>query len=175
MGLNETLLIFRGLWCPNCGERRDDSARREGMCCSRKDRQGRLSSEPGTRYHNCSVSDTKLLLSIEQWCTVQFGYVRRVLDCALFLQMPISYKHHQHFPNLFFISQILSFSTYDDIQADSLLSKMKDSKACVEGRLAVWEVIRAPKRFHALFSASWRRYIYLFPLNDGAIAHMSFH
>ena len=101
MGLNETLSIFRGFWCPNCGERRDDSTRRKGMCCSRKDRQGCLSSEPGTRSHDCSVSDTKLLLSIEQWSIVQFGYVKRVLDCALYWQMPISYKHHRHLPNLF--------------------------------------------------------------------------
>ena len=35
------------------------------------------------------------------------------------------------------------------------------------GSLAVWEVVRAPKRFHALFSATWRRYLYLFPLKNG--------
>jgi tRNA U38,U39,U40 pseudouridine synthase TruA len=26
---------------------------------------------------------------------------------------------------------------------------------------------RAPRRFHALFSATWRRYVYIFPLNKG--------
>lgn len=46
---------------------------------------------------------------------------------------------------------------------------MRKSKPCMDGRLSVWEVVRAPKRFHALFSASWRRYIYLFPLENGRI------
>ena len=46
---------------------------------------------------------------------------------------------------------------------------MRNSAPCKGGSLAVWEVVRAPKRFHALFSASWRRYLYLFPLQQGAI------
>lgn len=63
--------------------------------------------------------------------------------------------------------QIISFSTYEELTVEELLSSMKSSPPCACGSLAVWEVVRAPKRFHALFSATWRRYIYLFPTQQG--------
>ena len=64
-------------------------------------------------------------------------------------------------------AQIISFSTYEPLTADELLQSMRASPQCESGSLAVWEVVRAPKRFHALFSASWRRYIYIFPTKPG--------
>lgn len=37
----------------------------------------------------------------------------------------------------------------------------------LSGRLAVYDCVRVPKKFHARSSATWRRYLYLFPLNTG--------
>lgn len=76
-----------------------------------------------------------------------------------FMTMSYSYS--------FWSRQIISFSTYDQLTAEGILLSMRASEPCQQGRLAVWEVVRAPKRFHALFSASWRRYLYLLPTQSG--------
>ena len=69
------------------------------------------------------------------------------------------------------VSQIISFSTYDLITASDIMEKMRASEPVLAGRLAVYDAVRVPKRFQALFSATWRRYIYLFPLNTGTYLH----
>ena len=69
------------------------------------------------------------------------------------------------------VSQIISFSTYDLITATDIIEKMRASEPVLAGRLAVYDAVRVPKRFQALFSATWRRYIYLFPLNTGTYLH----
>eukprot|EP01031_Cornospumella_fuschlensis_P026890 gene26890-32497_t len=70
------------------------------------------------------------------------------------------------------ISQVISFSTYEPLSpADFLLSLRAHPNFnvhCNHGKLSVSQCVRVPRRFHALFSASWRRYAYLFPLNEGA-------
>jgi tRNA U38,U39,U40 pseudouridine synthase TruA len=38
------------------------------------------------------------------------------------------------------------------------------SAGCVEGKLRIFQCVQVPRSFHALFSATWRRYIYAFPL-----------
>ena len=65
------------------------------------------------------------------------------------------------------VSQIISFSSFDEISAADVLNKLRDCEAVTSGRLAIFDCRRVPKRFHALFSATWRRYLYVFPLNDG--------
>ena len=67
------------------------------------------------------------------------------------------------------ISQILSFTTYDDIDAASILKAFDESSDDPSRyrRVRAYECVRVPRRFHSLFSATWRRYVYLFPLNSG--------
>ena len=65
------------------------------------------------------------------------------------------------------VSQIISFNSYDQISCEDIFELFKSSDAQREGRLTAFEVVRVPKRFHALFCASARRYIYLFPLLEG--------
>lgn len=65
------------------------------------------------------------------------------------------------------VSQIISFATFDDVSATDILNKLRDCEAVKSGRLAIFDCRRVPKRFHALFSATWRRYLYVFPLNSG--------
>lgn len=65
------------------------------------------------------------------------------------------------------LSQIISFHTFDDVTADEILQQLKASEACRSGQLIGWECYRVPRRFHALYSATWRRYVYVFPLNPG--------
>ena len=58
-------------------------------------------------------------------------------------------------------------STYEDVTPQSLMSQLLKTEPCKLGCLNVYECFRVPKRFHALFSATWRRYLFLFPLNQG--------
>jgi len=66
------------------------------------------------------------------------------------------------------ISQIICFSTFEDLTSADFITQLKQSEAVHSGRLNVWDCKRVPKRFHALFSATWRRYLYIFPLNPGS-------
>jgi hypothetical protein len=65
------------------------------------------------------------------------------------------------------ISQVLSFATHDPLTSEDILSRCREHTAFKENKLAIYQCIRVPRRFHALFSASWRRYVYLFPLQPG--------
>jgi tRNA pseudouridine(38-40) synthase len=67
------------------------------------------------------------------------------------------------------VSQIISFHTYDDITPDSILHDFhhKGPETTRNGSLRAYDCARVPRAFHALFSATWRRYVYLFPLNIG--------
>lgn len=66
--------------------------------------------------------------------------------------------------NVSAISQIISFHSHENITAKDILQKLKDSDACKLKRLGAWDCYRVPRKFHALFSATWRRYLYLLPL-----------
>eukprot|EP01038_Epipyxis_sp_PR26KG_P007921 gene7921-10751_t len=71
------------------------------------------------------------------------------------------------------VSQVICFSTFDPLTPKQIINQIKRSDPVVKfNRLAVWDCKRVPKRFHALFSATWRRYLYLFPLNKGTYPHM---
>lgn len=67
------------------------------------------------------------------------------------------------------LSQVISFFiNKDDLPEDdvNILERMRNHPAVKEGRLAFFDCQIVPKKFHALFSATWRRYMYLYPLND---------
>lgn len=65
------------------------------------------------------------------------------------------------------VSQIISFATFDDITAEQLVHQMKEAEPFKSRRLAVFDCFRVPRKFHPLFSATWRRYLYLLPLSVG--------
>ncbi|RYH16213.1 hypothetical protein EON65_30475, partial [archaeon] len=65
------------------------------------------------------------------------------------------------------ISQVISFSTYDALSPTDFLLSLRAHPNFNQGKLSASQCVRVPRRFHALFSASWRRYVYLFPLNEG--------
>jgi hypothetical protein len=66
------------------------------------------------------------------------------------------------------VCQIVSFSTFEsEVSSDSILARARAATSVAQGRLNIWECWRVPRQFHPLFTARWRRYIYLFPLNCG--------
>lgn len=69
--------------------------------------------------------------------------------------------------NVSALSQIISFHTFDEVAVEDIVAVFNESLPQKEGRLKLLHCTRVPRKFHALFSASWRRYIYLLPLNEG--------
>lgn len=71
------------------------------------------------------------------------------------------------------VSQVLCFATTDMTKTpEGMLEKFRASEPVLEGRLAVYDCKRVPKKFHARSSATWRRYLYMFPLkrvDDAAV------
>lgn len=64
------------------------------------------------------------------------------------------------------VSQVICFNHNDMTRTpEYYLEKFRASKPFLEGRLAVYDCQRVPKKFHARASATWRRYLYMFPLN----------
>lgn len=65
------------------------------------------------------------------------------------------------------LSQIVGFVTDKvDFDIDAFISKVRNSEPCQSGRLAIYECVRVPKKFNARSEATWRRYLYLIPLNS---------
>jgi hypothetical protein len=65
------------------------------------------------------------------------------------------------------ISQVVSLVGNIDDTAELLLERMRASEPVLSGRLAVYGCVRVPKKFNARSSATWRRYLYMLPLNEG--------
>lgn len=65
------------------------------------------------------------------------------------------------------ISQVVSLVGKIDDTAELLLERMRASEPVMSGRLAVYGCVRVPKKFNARSSATWRRYLYMLPLNVG--------
>lgn len=64
------------------------------------------------------------------------------------------------------MSQVISFHTFDpDVTACSIVSKFRSTSVHKEGNICLLECYRVPRAFNALFTATWRRYVYMFPLN----------
>jgi hypothetical protein len=67
------------------------------------------------------------------------------------------------------VSQVICFATQDmDLSPKDYINKFKESEPFLSGRLAVYDCYRVPKKFHSRGSATWRRYLYMFPLNKVA-------
>lgn len=66
------------------------------------------------------------------------------------------------------ISQVICFSTTrgtkQEVSEEDILAAFRGSDAFQSQRLAVFDCRRVPKQFNSRSSATWRRYIYLFPL-----------
>ncbi|GKA85854.1 pseudouridine synthase family protein, partial [Tanacetum coccineum] len=61
--------------------------------------------------------------------------------------------------------QVCSFYTWrEDISPQDIGDAINNT---VPGKLRVVSVSKVPRTFHPNFSAKWRRYLYIFPLNDG--------
>jgi hypothetical protein len=69
------------------------------------------------------------------------------------------------------MSQVISFSTFDDITIEEICDKTRQSRPFLENKLVIWDALRLPRKFHPLFCATWRRYVFLFPLNKGSFYH----
>lgn len=54
------------------------------------------------------------------------------------------------------------------LSVESIKAAMDNHDAFTTGKLAYFDVQEVPKKFHAMFSATWRRYLYLFPLNTSS-------
>jgi hypothetical protein len=66
------------------------------------------------------------------------------------------------------LSQVITFSTYkQNISPESIITEMNRSEPFLANRLAILSCVRVPRKFHPIFSATWRRYVYLFPVNEG--------
>lgn len=59
--------------------------------------------------------------------------------------------------------QAMSFYSWNDIPHAEILKAINSHPS---GALRAWHVEDRPRTFHATFAATWRRYIYLFPLKD---------
>lgn len=64
------------------------------------------------------------------------------------------------------LSQIVNFQTIPNLVGTDYLEALQSAsnKYIQEGSIAIHDVKRVPKRFNARSLATWRRYIYLFPL-----------
>lgn len=65
------------------------------------------------------------------------------------------------------LSQITSYNTFDEVNIGEVLAAARASAPCQAGRLVIYQCVRVPRKFHPLFGAVWRRYVYLFPLLRG--------
>jgi tRNA pseudouridine(38-40) synthase len=64
------------------------------------------------------------------------------------------------------VSQVINFHTREKVTPEDIMSRAKQSDAVKSGNITIFECYNMPRRFHALFSATWRRYIFLVPLNS---------
>lgn len=69
--------------------------------------------------------------------------------------------------NVSAVSQVISVICPKENTAKILLQRMRSSEPVLAGRLAVFDCVRVPKKFNARSCATWRRYLYMLPLNTG--------
>lgn len=65
------------------------------------------------------------------------------------------------------VSQIVSMIGNTDETSENVLNRTRASEPVISGRLAIYDCVRVPKKFNARSSATWRRYLYMLPLNVG--------
>ena len=64
------------------------------------------------------------------------------------------------------VSQVVTIVTSVDVTPAEILRRGRESKAARSGRLVFYDCARAPRAFNARSSATWRRYLYLVPLEN---------
>lgn len=69
--------------------------------------------------------------------------------------------------NVSALSQVVCYTVDDDLIEAELLEKVKSSEAFRQQRLTVYDVRRVPRSFNSRSCATWRRYLYLLPLDPG--------
>jgi len=62
------------------------------------------------------------------------------------------------------ISQVICCTSDENMTEEKLLERMRGSAPVQAGTLSVYDCQRVPKKFNSRSSATWRRYLYLFPL-----------
>lgn len=69
------------------------------------------------------------------------------------------------------LSQIVNFQTIPNLKENDYLKALQSSshEYIQEGSIAIHDVKRVPRRFNARSLATWRRYIYLFPLKGAEV------
>ena len=68
--------------------------------------------------------------------------------------------------NVSAVSQVITIVTSADVTASEILRRGQESDAAKAGRLVFYDCARAPRTFNARSCATWRRYIYLVPLEN---------
>lgn len=64
------------------------------------------------------------------------------------------------------LSQVVSLHTFDALTEASIAEAFAASEGSRAGRVRLLAVARVPRAFHALYGASWRRYVYMLPLSE---------
>jgi hypothetical protein len=70
-------------------------------------------------------------------------------------------------PNVSAISQIVTLPGTLKDTTDTILEKARDCLPVCVGRLAVYDCVNVITSFKATEGVTWRRFLYLFPLNEG--------
>lgn len=70
-------------------------------------------------------------------------------------------------PNVSAISQIVSLPGTNKDTTDTILEKARNCLPVCVGRLAVYDCVNVVTSFVAMEGITWRRFLYVFPLNEG--------
>eukprot|EP01038_Epipyxis_sp_PR26KG_P008876 gene8876-11973_t len=75
--------------------------------------------------------------------------------------------------NVSAISQIVCFTTHKPVDTKILLENLQQTEPFASGRLRIYDCVRVPKKFNSRSSATWRRYLYAFPIKMSASNYSS--
>jgi tRNA pseudouridine(38-40) synthase len=67
------------------------------------------------------------------------------------------------------VSQVVNIIASGEMTSDEILRRVRESEPVKAGRLVCYGVARAPRSFSARGSATWRRYLYLVPLEGSLV------
>ena len=116
-------------------------------------------------YQRQRGQDGSSLRTVEGEVRLQLG---RVCVCAGRTDGNVSalsqVRSLSHISSITAIYQVLSFISSKDLDMEQIIREVNASESAREGHLAAYECVRVPRKFNARSQATWRRYIYLFPL-----------
>ena len=67
------------------------------------------------------------------------------------------------------ISQVINIVTTGEITSEEIMQRLRDGEPAQSGRVVFYDCVRAPRSFNTRGCATWRRYLYLVPL-EGPVA-----